>query len=220
MSTCFPFGSRSGSEKWWSRQTASHSRGNRVEIFNQKSKWLFLYVCYYARFIWRFCMCAIMLGSFDVSVCVLLCSVHLTFLYVCYYARFIWRFCCRFQIHIDLCHIRNCSTQKGIFVLDEFGEEWVRWTRGTSAIYRCRMPATKQPIDICHTISPSINDKNYPRPSFKMVHLLIASLEQPTDWREGGYSNIFPVLGRSACQGIIFRILCLKQGIQFHIFVS
>ncbi|XP_031564947.1 MAP kinase-activating death domain protein-like isoform X2 [Actinia tenebrosa] len=33
------------------------------------------------------------------------------------------------RIHIDLCHIRNCSTQKGVFVLDEF------------------VPATQQTVD-------------------------------------------------------------------------
>ena len=36
----------------------------------------------------------------------------------------------------------------------------------------------------------------------------------------GGYSHIFPIQGRYDRQGIIFRVLCLKQGIQFQIFVS
>ena len=26
------------------------------------------------------------------------------------------------QVHIDLCHIRNCSTQGGVFLLEEFGK--------------------------------------------------------------------------------------------------
>ena len=26
------------------------------------------------------------------------------------------------QVHIDLCHIRNCSTQGGVFLLEEYGK--------------------------------------------------------------------------------------------------
>ena len=40
-----------------------------------------------------------------------------------------------------------------------------------------------------------------------------------TSSKGGGYSHIFPK-GCSDSQGIIFRVLCLKQGIQFHSFVS
>lgn len=29
---------------------------------------------------------------------------------------------CYSQVHIDLCHIRNCSTQGGVFLLEEYGE--------------------------------------------------------------------------------------------------
>ena len=30
------------------------------------------------------------------------------------------------QVHIDLCHIRNCSTQGGVFLLEEFGKYLAR----------------------------------------------------------------------------------------------
>ena len=32
----------------------------------------------------------------------------------------------------------------------------------------------------------------------------------------GGYSHVFPIWGHSTSQGTIFRVLCLKQGIQFQ----
>ena len=40
---------------------------------------------------------------------------------------------------------------------------------------------------------------------------------------EGGRRGVLPYIsyiGTSDSQGIIFRVLCLKQGIQFHMFMS